>query len=68
MSTKFLNQAWTYVAVDPFEELLLGPTFATEKVLRMAGLSLADMGVIEFHEVLKLHIRTHACMFFLPET
>merc|ERR1719223_1633958 len=47
---KSILKAWTYVAVDPFEELLLGPTFATEKVLRMAGLTLADMGVIEFHE------------------
>ena len=37
---KAVMKAWTYVAVDPFEELLLGPTFATEKVLRMAGLTL----------------------------
>ena len=37
---KAVLKAWTYVAVDPFEELLLGPTFATEKVLRMAGLTL----------------------------
>jgi acetyl-CoA acyltransferase len=42
--------AWTYVGLDPFEELLLGPTFAVEKVLREAKLTLADMGVIEFHE------------------
>lgn len=47
---KAVLKAWTYVAVDPFEELLLGPTFATEKVLRMAGLTLADVDVIEFHE------------------
>ena len=37
---KAVLKAWTYVAVDPFDELLLGPTFATEKVLRMAGLTL----------------------------
>lgn len=43
-------RAWTYVGVDPFEELLLGPTFATNKVLNSMGLTLADMGVIEFHE------------------
>lgn len=47
---KAVLKAWTYVAVDPFDELLLGPTFATEKVLRMAGLTLADVDVIEFHE------------------
>eukprot|EP00595_Chromulina_sp_UTEXLB2642_P003723 CAMPEP_0196765364 /NCGR_PEP_ID=MMETSP1095-20130614/8282_1 /TAXON_ID=96789 ORGANISM="Chromulina nebulosa, Strain UTEXLB2642" /NCGR_SAMPLE_ID=MMETSP1095 /ASSEMBLY_ACC=CAM_ASM_000446 /LENGTH=332 /DNA_ID=CAMNT_0042123293 /DNA_START=263 /DNA_END=1262 /DNA_ORIENTATION=+ len=43
-------RAWNYVGVDPFEELLLGPTFATEKVLRQANLTLNDIGVIEFHE------------------
>ena len=28
-------RAWQYVGVDPFEELLLGPTFACHKVVRM---------------------------------
>jgi acetyl-CoA acyltransferase len=31
-------------------ELLLGPTFATQKVLQDMKLSLSDIGVIEFHE------------------
>ncbi len=43
-------RTWAYVGVDPFEELLLGPTFATSKVLQNLGLSLNDIGVIEFHE------------------
>jgi acetyl-CoA acyltransferase len=43
-------RSWAYVGVDPFEELLLGPTFATEKVLRNMKLKLSDIGVIEFHE------------------
>jgi acetyl-CoA acyltransferase len=42
--------SWTYVASDPFEELLLGPTYATNKVLSQAGLTLNDMGVVEIHE------------------
>jgi len=42
--------SWTYVASDPFEELLLGPTYATSKVLKQAGLSLSDIGVMEIHE------------------
>jgi acetyl-CoA acyltransferase len=41
---------WTYVAVDPFEELLLGPTFATARLLARNNLVLSDIGVIEFHE------------------
>lgn len=43
-------RGWTYAAVDPFEELLLGPTFATSNLLRKLNLTLADIGVIEFHE------------------
>lgn len=41
---------WEFVAVDPFEDLLLGPTFAIHKVLASAGLELKDMDFIEFHE------------------
>lgn len=33
--------------MDPFEQLLLGPTYATAKVLAQAGLTLQDMDVIE---------------------
>ena len=43
---KSILKAWTYVAVDPFDELLLGPTFATEKVLRMAGLTLGKIQIL----------------------
>ncbi len=43
-------RAWSYVGVDPFEELLLGPTFATSRVLQALGLQLSDIGVIEMHE------------------
>lgn len=41
---------WTYVASDPFEELLLGPTYATAQLLGRSGLRLEDIGVVEFHE------------------
>lgn len=30
--------------------MLLGPTYATNKVLRDTGLSMQDIGVVEFHE------------------
>lgn len=35
---------------DLEEELLLGPTYATAKVLKRTGMKLEDMDVIEFHE------------------
>jgi len=42
---------WSYSAVDPFEDLLLGPAVAAAQVLRSARLSLAnDVDVVEFHE------------------
>ncbi len=37
-------------AMDPLEELLLGPAFAIPKVLERAGLVLDQMGVVEIHE------------------
>jgi acetyl-CoA acyltransferase len=45
-------RGWTYVASDPFEELLLGPTYATHKILKNLGLQLSDVDVIEIHEVI----------------
>jgi acetyl-CoA acyltransferase len=41
---------WAFVSCDPFEELLLGPTYAATRVLKQAGLTLQDIDVIEFHE------------------
>ena len=41
---------WTFVAVDPFEDLLLGPAYAAAKVLGDAGLSMSDLDVVELHE------------------
>jgi acetyl-CoA acyltransferase len=43
-------RAYAYTAQDPYEELLLGPAYATQKCLEMAGLGLQDMDVFEFHE------------------
>jgi len=41
---------YTFVSQDPKDQLLLGPAYATPKVLDMAGLSLQDIDVFEFHE------------------
>jgi len=41
---------WTFVSCDPFDQMLLGPAYATQKVLEQAGMKLSDLGVIEFHE------------------
>ncbi|CAK7310308.1 Trifunctional enzyme subunit beta, mitochondrial [Vulpes lagopus] len=41
---------FVYVSQDPKDQLLLGPTYATPKVLEKAGLTLNDIDAFEFHE------------------
>lgn len=41
---------YLFVAQDPKDELLLGPAYATPKLLDRAGLTFADLDVIEIHE------------------
>lgn len=43
-------KTYTYVAQDPYEELLLGPAYATPKLLDNAKIGLSDIDVYEFHE------------------
>jgi len=49
---------YTYVARDPEDELLLGPAYATPKVLDSMNLKLADIDVFEFHEAFAGQILT----------
>ena len=51
-------RAYTYVAQDPEDELLLGPAYATPKVLDAMGLELSDIDVFEFHEAFAGQILT----------
>ncbi|KAL8581461.1 hypothetical protein ACOMHN_004346 [Nucella lapillus] len=39
-----------YVAQDPKDQLLLGPAYATPRILDKAGLNLSDISVFEYHE------------------
>lgn len=42
---------WSFKACDPFEELLLGPTYCSQEVLARNNLNLEeDIGVFEIHE------------------
>mmetsp|Transcript_27089 Transcript_27089/g.63945 ORF Transcript_27089/g.63945 Transcript_27089/m.63945 type:complete len:460 (+) Transcript_27089:77-1456(+) len=41
---------YVFVSQDPKEQLLLGPSYATAKLLQKTGMSIADIGVWEFHE------------------
>ncbi|XP_022182179.1 trifunctional enzyme subunit beta, mitochondrial [Myzus persicae] len=50
LKPKLYLRDFTYVAQDPIDQLLLGPTYATPKVLEKAGLSVNDIDVWEVHE------------------
>ena len=42
---------WSFKACDPFDELLLGPTYCSQEVLSRSNLDLeSDIGVFEIHE------------------
>lgn len=41
---------WSFRACDPFEELLLGPTYCSQEILTRNRLTMPDIGVLEIHE------------------
>jgi acetyl-CoA acyltransferase len=43
-------RSYAYAALDPGEQLLMGPVLAAPVALQRAGLSLDDMDLIEMHE------------------
>eukprot|EP01098_Paradermamoeba_levis_P003859 TRINITY_DN1702_c0_g1_i1.p1 TRINITY_DN1702_c0_g1~~TRINITY_DN1702_c0_g1_i1.p1 ORF type:complete len:453 (-),score=164.74 TRINITY_DN1702_c0_g1_i1:151-1509(-) len=47
---KAILKEYVYAAQDPKEELLLGPAYATARLLQKLGLTLKDIDVWEFHE------------------
>ena len=43
-------RSWAYVAVDPTDQLLIGPALAMPKALDRAGMELKDASLIDMHE------------------
>ncbi len=43
-------RSYAYAALDPAEQLLMGPVLAAPLALQRAGLTLADMDLVEMHE------------------
>jgi acetyl-CoA acyltransferase len=50
LTPKALVRSYAYFAVDPGDELLIGPAYAIPLALERAGLQLSDMDVVEMHE------------------
>ena len=49
-------RSYSYAALDPGEQLLMGPVLAAPVALRRAGLSLGDMDLIEMHEAFAVQV------------
>lgn len=43
-------RSWSYVGVDPADQLLMGPAIAMPRALERAGLDLRDMDLVDLHE------------------
>ncbi len=43
-------RSWSYVGVDPADQLLMGPALAMPEALERAGLTLADVDLVDMHE------------------
>jgi acetyl-CoA acyltransferase len=52
-------RSWAVAAVDPGGQLLMGPGLAIPKALERAGLSLADMDLIEMHEAFAAQVASN---------
>jgi acetyl-CoA acyltransferase len=43
-------KSWAYNAVDPADQLLMGPALAVPNALKRAGLELSEIDVVDMHE------------------
>ncbi len=43
-------RSWAYVGVDPADQLLIGPALAIPRALERAGMSLANVDIVDLHE------------------
>lgn len=51
-----LVRSWAWTAVDPAGQLLQGPAYAAPIALDRAGLSMADIGLMEMHEAFSAQV------------
>ncbi len=52
-------RAWAVAAVDPAGQLLMGPAIAVPKVLERAGITLADVDLVEMHEAFAAQVASN---------
>jgi acetyl-CoA acyltransferase len=52
-------KSWAYAAVDPGWQLLAAPVFAAPKALDRAGLTLAEMDLVDMHEAFAAQVASN---------
>jgi acetyl-CoA acyltransferase len=59
-------RSYAYAALDPGEQLLMGPVLATPVALARAGITLADVDLIEMHEAFAAQVLSNLAGFTSP--
>lgn len=49
-------KSWSYVGVDPADQLLIGPALAIPKALDRAGLDLSEIDLVDLHEAFAVQV------------
>lgn len=56
-------RSYAFAALDPSEQLLMGPAYATPIALQRAGLRLSDMNLVDMHEAFAAQILSNIQAF-----
>ncbi len=56
-------KSYAFAALDPSEQMLMGPAYASPRALDAAGLSLSDMDLIDLHEAFAAQILSNTQAF-----
>lgn len=56
-------KSYSFVGIDPNWQMLMGPSFATPKALDRAGLTLADMDLVDMHEAFAAQVLSNTQAF-----
>ena len=59
-------RSYAYAALDPGEQLLMGPVLAAPVALSRAGLTLTDIDLVEMHEAFAAQVLSHLQGFESP--
>ncbi|MBY5992965.1 acetyl-CoA C-acyltransferase FadI [Ferrimonas balearica] len=56
-------KSYAFAAIDVWEDMLMGPSYATPLALERAGMSLADLDLVEMHEAFAAQALANVKMF-----